>query len=57
MPILIVLVLIVLIAQIGFWDTFQAILGGLAMVLLLILLTGGLIALALYSAIRRLRRN
>ncbi|HEX2117115.1 MAG TPA: hypothetical protein VHM01_22140 [Alphaproteobacteria bacterium] len=55
MPILILLVLAILIAQIGFWDTFQAILGGLAMVILLIFLGGGLVALAAYSVIRRIR--
>ena len=55
MPILILLVLAILIAQIGFWDTFQAILGGLAMVILLIILGGGLVALAAYSVIRRIR--
>jgi hypothetical protein len=55
MPILIFLVLAVLIAQIGFWDTFQALLGGIAMIVLLILLAGGLIGLAIYVAVRRVR--
>lgn len=55
MPILIILVLIILIAQIGFWDTFQAILGGLAMIILLIVLAASLVALAVYFVIRRVR--
>ncbi len=55
MPILIFLVLVILIAQIGFWDTFQALLGGVAMIVLLILLAGGLVALAIYAAVRRAR--
>jgi hypothetical protein len=29
MPLLLFLILVVLIAQLGFWDTFQAVLGGI----------------------------
>ena len=55
MPILILIVLAILIAQIGFWDTLQAVLGGIAMIVLLILLAVTLAALAVYVAIRRVR--
>lgn len=55
MPILILIVLAILIAQIGFWDTFQAVLGGIAMIVLLILLALSLVALAAYVAFRRVR--
>jgi hypothetical protein len=55
MPILIIfLIIVVLIAQIGFWDTFAAILGGVAMVLLFALLLAALVALTAWLAYRRL---
>jgi len=38
MPLIILLILILLVAQIGFWDTFEAILGGVLMLVLLFLL-------------------
>lgn len=53
MPIIIILILAILIAQIGFWDTFSAILGGVAMVILLVLLFAALVALAGFLAYRR----
>jgi hypothetical protein len=56
MPILIFLVIVILIAQIGFWDTLQVVIGGFAMILLLILLAGSLAALVIYLAVRRLWR-
>lgn len=55
MAVLAFLVLVVLIAQIGFWDTFSAILGGIAMVVLLILLAIALVALGGAVAMRRYR--
>ena len=55
MPLLIFLVLIILIAQVGFWDTFQAILGGVAMLVLVILLAIALVALVVALAVRRMR--
>jgi hypothetical protein len=57
MPLLILLVLIIMIAQLGFWDTFQAILGGVAMIILFILLAIALVALAIALAVRRMRRS
>ena len=56
MPLVIFVILVILIAQIGFWDTFSAILGGVAMIVLLVLLLAGLLALGGMLAIRRLRR-
>jgi hypothetical protein len=55
MPLLVFLVLIILIAQIGFWDTFQAILGGVAMILLFVVLLVALATLAGALILRRLR--
>ncbi|MGH6901395.1 MAG: hypothetical protein ACREIR_01490 [Geminicoccaceae bacterium] len=55
MPILIFLVLVILIAQVGFWDTFSAIVGGVAMIVLFVLLAIALLALAGVLLIRRMR--
>jgi hypothetical protein len=57
MPILIFLILVVLIAQIGFWDTFAAILGGVAMIILFLLLLAAAVALTGYLFVRRARRR
>ena len=57
MPILVFLILIILIAQIGFWDTFTAILGGVAMIVLFVLLAIALVVLAGLLLVRRLRRR
>ena len=56
MPLLIFLVLVILIAQIGFWDTLAAILGGVAMIVLFVLLAIALLALVGVLMARRLRR-
>ena len=56
MPIIIFLVLVIMIAQLGFWDTFSAILGGVAMIVLFVLLAIALVALAGMLLLRRLRR-
>jgi hypothetical protein len=56
MPILLFIILVVLIAQIGFWDTFAAILGGVAMLVLFVLLAILLVVLAGILLVRRLRR-
>lgn len=50
------LILVILIAQIGFWDTFTAILGGMAMIVLFVLLAAAFVALIGIGIIRRLRR-
>ena len=56
MPIILFVILVILIAQVGFWDTFAAILGGAAMLVLFVLLALALVALAGGLLLRRLRR-
>ena len=55
MPIILFVILVILIAQIGFWDTFAAILGGVAMIVLFMLLAIALLALVGVLLIRRMR--
>lgn len=55
MPLILFLILVIMIAQIGFWDTFSAIIGGIAMIVLFILLLAALLALGGVLAARRLR--
>ena len=55
MPIVIFLILVIMIAQLGFWDTFSAILGGVAMLVLFVLLAIALLALIGVLLLRRLR--
>ena len=55
MPILLFAILVVLIAQVGFWDTFTAILGGVVMIALFVLLALALVVLAGILLARRLR--
>ena len=55
MPLLLFVILVILIAQIGFWDTFAAILGGAAMLVLFLLLAIALVVLAGVLLVRRLR--
>ena len=56
MPSLLFIVLVILIAQVGFWDTFAAILGGVAMLVLFVLLAIALLVLAGILLVRRWRR-
>ena len=56
MPLLVFLILVILIAQLGFWDTFSAIIGAVAMIVLFVLLALALVALTGLLLIRRLRR-
>jgi hypothetical protein len=55
MPILVFLILVILIAQLGFWKTFTAIIGGAAMIVLFVLLAIAFIALTGLLLVRRLR--
>jgi hypothetical protein len=55
MPILIFLIVVILIAQIGFWDTFSAILGGVAMLALFVLLALALLGVLAAMIFRRMR--
>lgn len=50
------LIFVILIAQIGFWDTFAAILGGMAMIVLFVLLAIAFVALIGVGIFHRLRR-
>lgn len=53
MPLLVVLLLIVLVAMFGFWDTLQAIAGGIAILILLGLAAVALVAGLAYRLFRR----
>ncbi len=57
MPILIIVLIAILIAQIGFWDTLGAVLGATAMVILLGLLIVGVIALSIRQWFMKVRRG
>lgn len=57
MPLLLVLLLVLLIAQIGFWDTLGALLGAAAMIILFILIAFAAVAVAGYVVLRRFRRR
>jgi hypothetical protein len=56
MPLLFFILLIILIAQIGFWDTFGAVLGAVAMVVLFVVLAIALVAVGVAAFARRLFR-
>ncbi len=55
MPIILFILLVVLIAQVGFWDTLGAVLGAAAMMVLFVLLVVAALGLAAYLALRRVR--
>jgi hypothetical protein len=55
MPLLLFLILVIMIAQIGFWNTFQAILGGVAMLVLFVLLAIATLAVIAALIFRRMR--
>jgi hypothetical protein len=55
MPILIFVLLVIAVAQIGFWDTLTSILGAAAVLLIFLLVVAGLIALSISYAWRRIR--
>ena len=55
MPILLLILLIILVAQFGFWDTLSAVLGGIGIVILLVFTVGAVLALAGALLMRRLR--
>ena len=57
MPLLLVLLLVLLIAQIGFWDTLGAVLGAAAMIVLLVILAAAVVALLAYMLVRRFQRG
>jgi len=53
MPLLLFIIVVVLVAQIGFWDTLQAILGAVAMVVLVVILAIVALAVLAYLFVRR----
>jgi hypothetical protein len=55
MPLLAFLILVILIAQAGFWKTFAAIIGGIAMIVLFVILAIVFLVLTGTLVIRRLR--
>jgi hypothetical protein len=55
MPLLAFLVLVILIAQVGFWKTFSAILGGILMLVLFVILAVVFLVLTGALIIRRMR--
>ncbi len=57
MPIILILLLALLIAQVGFWDALGAILGAAAMVVLFVLIAVAAAVLGGYILLRRFRRG
>jgi uncharacterized membrane protein len=57
MPILLILLIAILIAQIGFWDTLGAILGAVGVLVLFVLILAAAVAVAGYMVYRQLRRR
>jgi hypothetical protein len=56
MPILIIIILAIMIGQIGFWDTFQSVLGAIGVIILFFALLAGLAAAIIayfYNKVRR----
>lgn len=56
MPLILFILIIVLIAQIGFWDTFGAILGAVGMIALFVVILIAAVAIAGLLVARRFRR-
>jgi len=57
MPLIIFLILVVLIAMFGFWDTLSALLGSLAMIILFAAAAAGLLVLTGMFIYHRLKRR
>ncbi|HVL72218.1 MAG TPA: hypothetical protein VM434_10065 [Beijerinckiaceae bacterium] len=55
MPIVLFLLLILLVAQLGFWDAMGAVLGAAAMVMLFFLLIAAIAAGVIYMLVNRVR--
>jgi hypothetical protein len=56
MPLLFFILLVILIAQLGFWDAFGAVLGAALMMVLLVLLAAGVVVVGFLAFARRLFR-
>jgi hypothetical protein len=57
MPIIFIILLVVLIAQVGFWDTLGAVLGAAAMLALFVVLAVVAAAVGVYLVVRGARRR
>ena len=57
MPLLILILLVVLVAQIGFWDTLGAVFGAVAVLVIFLVLLAGTVARAATYAYGRVRRR
>ncbi len=57
MPIILLIIFAILIAQVGFWDALGAVLGAVAMLVLFLLLLAAAAAIAAYLVFRRVRRR
>ncbi|HUG60892.1 MAG TPA: hypothetical protein VMP03_03555 [Methylomirabilota bacterium] len=57
MPILLILLIATLVAQIGFWDTLGAVIGAVGVIFLFVLIVAAIAAVAGYLVVRRLRRG
>lgn len=56
MPILLIILIAILIAQVGFWDAFGSIIGAVAMLVLFFIILIAAIAVAALLVLRRLTR-
>ena len=57
MPIILLILLVILVAQIGFWDTLGAVLGAVAVIVLFCLVLAGALAVAALLVFRRAKRR
>ncbi|MDX6805081.1 hypothetical protein [Terrihabitans rhizophilus] len=57
MPILIIIILAIMVGQIGFWDTFQSVLGAVGVIILFFALLAALAAAAVAYFYNRVRRR
>ncbi len=57
MPLLLILLIALLIAQIGFWDTLGAVIGAVALLILFSLLLAGTLAVAALLVFRQAKRR
>jgi hypothetical protein len=57
MPIIVILLIVVLVAIFGFWDTLQAGLGAIGIIALLVLFTGALVVAVGAGLIDKLKRR
>ena len=57
MPIILLILLVVLVAQIGFWDTLGALLGAVGVIILFALVLAGALAVAALLVFRQAKRR